>query len=126
MEIEDLRDWLKMKATETDEQNGKNVHSADTKWHRPKVMRSFLILLLPDNQTEQYNKLCKSIQKMAPQAHHLGPVWLVKAAKSAREIRDEIAKETGLDGQFLVTRLSREAAWLHLPKSTEAFLKKQL
>ncbi|NOX37636.1 MAG: hypothetical protein GXO78_08875 [Calditrichaeota bacterium] len=90
------------------------------------ALKTYMITYLPDSQPHLRRPLAAVIKQIADESHRFGDMWIIKSAKSAKEIRDEIVRRTGSEGYFLVVRLFREAAWTHLPEETVSFLKQRL
>ena len=73
---------------------------------------------------QNYDNLIDGIKKLGAWWHHLDSTWLVKTAKSAEQVRDELKQHIDSDDELLVVNVTGDArAWVGFNTSGSKWLK---
>lgn len=76
------------------------------------------------NKAKDYPALHDAIKTLGPWWHHLDSTWLVKASRSAAEVRDALRQHIDADDELLVIDVSGDArAWTGFNASGSKWLK---
>jgi len=75
-------------------------------------MKPYLIGYYLNKAGQDYDSLIEAIKKTSGTWwHHLDSTWIIKIARSATAIRDELKKHIDNNDELLVVRLQGEGAW---------------